>query len=105
MFLGGAAFCSTGIAAFKSELRPDGRQRLNQVFDILNAMQRARGNPQALGPLWHRRIVNRLHIDPAVVEQFIRNPLAHDRIADDDGDDMRRVIVVRNTGSIEMSAQ
>ncbi len=51
-------------------------QCAHQVFDIRIAMQRGRGDAQALGLARNGRVVDRLHINTVAIEQDIRNPFA-----------------------------
>ena len=56
--------------------RPELVQRSDEMVDVLVGMQRRRCDAQALGLLRHRRIVDRLDIDAAIVEQQVGDPLA-----------------------------
>ena len=51
-------------------------------------MGRGGGNPQSLGASGNRGIIDRLDVDPVLLEQEIARPLAQVGIADHDRHDM-----------------
>ncbi|QTK80416.1 hypothetical protein AT6N2_C2875 [Agrobacterium tumefaciens] len=86
-------------------VRPKLVQCAHQVFDIRIAMQRGRGDTQALGLARNGRVVDRLHINTVAIEQDIRNPFALGSIANHDRHDVAGIVHMRNTASVEKPAQ
>src|SRR6516162_11777158 len=54
----------------------------DERFDVVVAMQRARGQAQALGAARHGRVVDRLHIDTMALQQLVGGGLAENGVAD-----------------------
>ena len=72
-----AGFASTALKLARwlgrlgeTDLRPDLRQRLNQVLDIGVGMMRRWGDAQPLGAARHGRMVDRLNIDAVAIDQY-----------------------------------
>ena len=59
--------------------------------EVLLVVQGGGSEAQPLGSARHRRVVDRLHVDPVPLQQLVRHPLAQHRIPDEHGDDVRRV--------------
>src|SRR5918996_5028804 len=62
--------------AHQAQLRPDGRQRADQVVDVRIGMERRRCDAQPLSASRYRRIIDWLHVDAVLLEEQIADPLA-----------------------------
>jgi len=67
-------------------------QRFDQVGDLRLAVRRRRRDAQALGPLSHGGIVDRLNVDCVPLEQELARRPALLRVANEQRHDMRRIV-------------
>ena len=77
--------------ALQPQRPPHALQRLDQLRPELLGMPWRRRDAQALLSDRHRRVVNRLYVDPMLVEQHIARALRQLRIPHQDRHDVRRV--------------
>src|SRR6202049_1209827 len=87
--------------AWKPQFVPHRDHALDEFFGELIVVAGVGGDPQALGPFWDRRVVNRLHVDAMLGEEQIACLLALLRVTDHENDNVSRVRCDRQTGSDE----
>jgi len=60
----------------------------DQRIDVCLAVQWRRGRAQALGAVWHGRVIDRLDEDPMALQQFVAGGFAERRVAGQDREDV-----------------
>jgi hypothetical protein len=94
----------SGNRAGQSALRPQFVQRSGQMPNVGIGVHRCRRDSQPFGFHRHRRIVDRLHIYPVIVHQYVGYPFAFGRVTDHDRDDVAGIGHMRNAMRIQRLA-